>query len=53
MDTLEDDPEGYQAAALAYYELLREGAQTSTEIISLSTGEQVCLTFLGGGLCLT
>ncbi|XP_052016791.1 protein FAM169B-like isoform X2 [Apodemus sylvaticus] len=43
VDTLEDDPEGYWAAALAYYELLRERAQTATEIISLSTGEQVTL----------
>nr|XP_038956939.1 uncharacterized protein Fam169b isoform X6 [Rattus norvegicus] len=43
VDILEDDPEGYQVAAQTYYELLREGAQTSTEVISLSTGEQVRL----------
>ncbi|XP_076791862.1 protein FAM169B isoform X4 [Arvicanthis niloticus] len=43
VDILEDDQEDCQAAAQAYYELLREGAQTSTEVISLSTGEQVRL----------
>ncbi|XP_006541038.1 protein FAM169B isoform X2 [Mus musculus] len=43
VDILEDDAEGYQAAAEAYYEMLREGAQTSAEVISLSTGEQVRL----------
>ncbi|XP_069322747.1 protein FAM169B-like [Eulemur rufifrons] len=40
VDVLEDDPEGHQEAALAYYASLREGARTSSEIFSLPTGEQ-------------
>ncbi|XP_074173708.1 protein FAM169B isoform X5 [Rhinolophus sinicus] len=43
VDILEDDPEGYRKAALAYYARLREGAQPSTEVFSLPTGEQVKL----------
>lgn len=44
MDVLEDDPEGQQAAALAYYARLRQGAQPTTEAFSLPTGEQVRLS---------
>ncbi|XP_015997316.2 protein FAM169B isoform X2 [Rousettus aegyptiacus] len=43
VDVLEDDPEGQQAAALAYYARLRQGAQPTTEAFSLPTGEQVKL----------
>ncbi|XP_053437764.1 uncharacterized protein LOC128579727 isoform X5 [Nycticebus coucang] len=43
VDILEDDPEGYQEAALAYYTSLGKGARTSPEIFSLPTGEQVKL----------
>ncbi|XP_023368431.1 protein FAM169B [Otolemur garnettii] len=43
VDILEDDPEGYQEAALAYYASLGKGARTSPEIFSLPTGEQVKL----------
>lgn len=51
VDILEDDPEGHQEATLAYYASLGEGAQTSSEIFSLSMGEQVCVFFLGGEFC--
>ncbi|XP_058433728.1 protein FAM169B [Marmota monax] len=43
VDILEDDPEGHQEATLAYHASLGEGAQTSSEIFSLSSGEQVKL----------
>nr|XP_026250526.1 protein FAM169B [Urocitellus parryii] len=43
VDILEDDPEGHQEATLAYHASLSEGAQTSSEIFSLSSGEQVKL----------
>ncbi|KAM5207233.1 protein FAM169B-like isoform 2-T2 [Hipposideros larvatus] len=43
VDILEDDPEAHWRAALAYYARLREGAQPSTEVFSLPTGEQVNL----------
>lgn len=43
VDILEDDPEGHQAATQVYYDSLREGAQASSEVFSLPTGEQVCL----------
>lgn len=46
VDVLEDDPEGYRKAALAYYARLREGAQPSTEVFSLPTGEQVWSSLL-------
>lgn len=45
MDILEDDPEGHREAALAYYATLGEGAQSSAEVFSLPTGEQVCVIF--------
>ncbi|MEJ1270671.1 family with sequence similarity 169 member B [Cricetulus griseus] len=41
VDILEDDPEGHQAATQVYYDSLREGAQASSEVFSLPTGEQV------------
>ncbi|XP_071464756.1 protein FAM169B isoform X2 [Marmota flaviventris] len=43
VDILEDDPKGHQEATLAYHASLGEGAQTSSEIFSLSSGEQVKL----------
>ncbi|XP_077905195.1 protein FAM169B-like [Ictidomys tridecemlineatus] len=43
VDILEDDPEGHQEATLAYHASLGEGAQTSSEVFSLSSGEQVKL----------
>uniref|UniRef100_A0A8C5NWG4 Family with sequence similarity 169, member B n=1 Tax=Jaculus jaculus TaxID=51337 RepID=A0A8C5NWG4_JACJA len=43
VDILEDDREGLQAAALAYYASLGEGAGSSSELFSLPTGEQVKL----------
>ncbi|KAM5175997.1 protein FAM169B-like [Callospermophilus lateralis] len=43
VDILEDDPEGHQEATLAYHASLGEGAQTSSEIFSLSSGEQIKL----------
>lgn len=48
MDVLEDDPEGHQEAALAYYAALRGGARSEAAIFSLPTGEQVCLILLVG-----
>ncbi|XP_060223308.1 protein FAM169B isoform X1 [Meriones unguiculatus] len=43
VDILEDDPDGYQSDAQVYYNLLREGAPSSTEVFSLPIGEQVRL----------
>ncbi|XP_027978635.1 protein FAM169B isoform X4 [Eumetopias jubatus] len=43
VDILEDDPERHREAALAYYATLREGMQSSVELFSLPTGEQVKL----------
>ncbi|XP_011355612.1 protein FAM169B [Pteropus vampyrus] len=43
VDILEDDPEGHQEAALAYYAALGQGARPWTEVFSLPTGEQVKL----------
>ncbi|XP_046511466.1 protein FAM169B-like isoform X5 [Equus quagga] len=43
VDILEDDPEGHQEAALAYYASLRAGVRPSAEVFSLPTGEQVKL----------
>ncbi|CAK6442465.1 unnamed protein product [Pipistrellus nathusii] len=43
VDVLEDDPEGHQEAALAYYAALRGGARSEAAIFSLPTGEQVKL----------
>ncbi|XP_015454197.1 protein FAM169B [Pteropus alecto] len=43
VDILEDDPEGHQEEALAYYAALGQGARPSTEVFSLPTGEQVQL----------
>lgn len=49
MDVLEDDPDGYRDAALAYYAALRAGTQPAAEVFSLPTGEQVRLLFLAAG----
>ncbi|XP_036909607.1 protein FAM169B isoform X4 [Sturnira hondurensis] len=43
VDVLEDDPDGYREAALAYYAELRAGMQPASEVFSLPTGEQVRL----------
>ncbi|XP_076980189.1 protein FAM169B-like isoform X2 [Tamandua tetradactyla] len=43
VDILEDDPEGLQEAALAYYATLRDNARPSSEVFSLPTGEQIKL----------
>ncbi|XP_058150622.1 protein FAM169B [Dasypus novemcinctus] len=42
VDILEDDPEGFREAALAYYATLGEGTPASS-VFSLPTGEQVKL----------
>lgn len=49
MDVLEDDPDGYREAALAYYAALRAGTQPEARVFSLPTGEQVCLFLLVAG----
>ncbi|KAM5291331.1 protein FAM169B-like isoform 3-T3 [Glossophaga mutica] len=51
VDVLEDDPDGYREAALAYYAALRAGAQPGTEVFSLPTGEQVRLQAPSVCLC--
>ncbi|XP_053769243.1 protein FAM169B [Desmodus rotundus] len=43
VDVLEDDPDGYREAALAYYAALRAGTQPEAGVFSLPTGEQVLL----------
>lgn len=51
VDVLEDDPDTYQEAALAYYASLREGAGASSGVFCLPTGEKVCVILLGEELC--
>ncbi|XP_042844078.1 protein FAM169B isoform X2 [Panthera tigris] len=43
VDILEDDPERHLEATLGYYATLREGIQSSVEVFSLPTGEQIKL----------
>ncbi|XP_011825219.1 PREDICTED: protein FAM169B [Mandrillus leucophaeus] len=43
VDVLEDDPDTYQEAALAYYASLREGAGASSGVFCLPTGVKVKL----------
>ncbi|XP_072869004.1 protein FAM169B [Chlorocebus sabaeus] len=43
VDVLEDDPDTYQEAALAYYASLREGAGASSGVFCLPTGEKMKL----------